>query len=68
MITTQLSMPVQMIIFFVFIGLVLVFIKMNSYERRIQELENSLTKYVPYEDYMETFQNMFRDMVERVDE
>lgn len=64
----QLSMPVQMIIFFVFIGLVLVFIKMNSYERRIQELEKSLTKYVPYEDYMETFQNMFRDMVERAED
>lgn len=50
---------VQIVLFLLLIGLVLVFIKMNSYERRIKNLEDSLRKYITYDDYMESFNNMF---------
>lgn len=49
----------QLALFFLLVGLVLVFIKMNSYERRIQHLEDALRNYITYEDYMETFNNMW---------
>lgn len=58
----------QLLIFLLLIGMVLVFIKMNSYERRIKQLEDNLNKYVTYEDYMETFRNMFHDMMEKNDD
>lgn len=50
---------IQLAIFFLLIGLVLVFIKMNSYEKRIKSLEDSLRFYITYDDYMESFNNMF---------
>lgn len=49
----------QLFLFLFLVALVCVFIKLNSYEKRIKQLEDSLTKYVTYEDYMETFHNMF---------
>lgn len=49
----------QLAIFFLLIGLVLVFIKMNSYEKRIKSLEDSLRYYITYDDYMESSNNMF---------
>lgn len=56
---SQLSQGVQLALFCMLVGLVLIFIKMNSYERRIKQLEDSLRNYITYEDYMESFNNMF---------
>lgn len=53
------SDKMQLFLFLFLVALVCVFIKLNSYEKRIKQLEDSLTKYVTYEDYMETFHNMF---------
>lgn len=55
----QLSQGLQLCLFLLLVGLVLIFIKMNSYEQRIKHLEDNLRNYVTYEDYMETFNNMF---------
>jgi glucan phosphoethanolaminetransferase (alkaline phosphatase superfamily) len=58
MLTIDIPEKIQLILFLLFIGILLVFIKLNSYEKRIKELEDSLTNYVPYEDFMELFNNM----------
>lgn len=55
----QLSQGVQLCLFLLLVGLVLIFIKMNSYEQRIKHLEDNLRNYITYEDYMESFNNMF---------
>lgn len=51
---------VQLALFLLLVGLVLVFIKMNSYEKRLKEIEDSARNYVLYEDYMELFTNMWK--------
>lgn len=56
---SALAPGLQLVLLCLFVGLVLVFIKMNSYERRLQNVEDSFKQYVPYEDYMETFNNMY---------
>ena len=55
----QLSQGVQLALFFLLVGVVLIFIKINSYERRLKQMEESLRNYITYEDYMESFNNMF---------
>jgi ABC-type lipoprotein release transport system permease subunit len=53
-----LSHGIQLGLFFLLIGLILVFMKMTSLEHRIRNIEDHMNKYVTTEDYMETFNNM----------
>lgn len=39
--------------------LIIVFMKMVSFEKRLQNIEASQNHYVTYQDYWETFQNMW---------
>ena len=59
-----LSHGMQIALFLLLIGLILVFMKMTTYEKRLKNMEDNMLKYVTTEDYMETFSNMF-DMKER---
>jgi len=54
-----LSQGVQLILFFFFIGLILVFMKVSNLEKKIKHLEDNQIKYISYEDYMESFNNMW---------
>lgn len=58
-----LSKGVQFCIFLLFVGIVLIFTKMASLEKRIESVEKNWTHYVTNEDYMETFNNMFDERV-----
>lgn len=55
----QLSQGLQVALFLLLVTVVLIFIKMNSYERRLHQLEDTLRNYITYEDYMESFNNMY---------
>jgi len=54
-----LSHGIQIALFLLLVGLVLVFMKMTTFEKRLKNMENHMMKYVTYEDYMETFNNMW---------
>jgi len=54
-----LSHGIQLAFFFVLVGFVIVFMKLTVIEKRVKNLEDHSRKYVTYEDYMETFNNMF---------
>lgn len=54
-----LSHGVQIAMLLFMFGLVLVFMKMTTLEKRVKTLENDQKSYMSYEDYMESFNNMF---------
>jgi hypothetical protein len=54
-----LSHGLQLCMFLLLVGLVLVFMKMSTLEQKVSNLENSMTHYVTAEEYMESFNNMF---------
>ena len=54
-----LSHGMQFALFLLLVGLVLVFIKMATFEKRMKNMEDNMVKYVSFEDYMETFNNMY---------
>lgn len=54
-----LSHGMQFVLFLLFVGLVLTFLKMATFETRLKNMEDHMLKYVTYEDYMETFNNMW---------
>jgi len=54
-----LSQGMQIAMLLLLVGLVLVFLKSSTLEQRIKNMEDNATQYVSYEDYMETFNNMW---------
>jgi hypothetical protein len=54
-----LSHGVQIVMLFFLVGLVLVFMKLSNFEKKLKQLEESQSKYISYEDYMESFNNMW---------
>jgi len=54
-----LSHGIQIAMFLLLVGLLLVFMKMATFEKRLKNMEDHMTKYVSYEDYMETFNTMW---------
>ncbi len=54
-----LSHGIQIALFLLLVGLILVFMKMTTFEKRLKNMEDHMVKYVTYEDYMETFNNMW---------
>jgi hypothetical protein len=54
-----LSQGVQIAMLLFLFGLVMVFMKMSALEKRVKNLEQNQRNYISYEDYMESFHNMF---------
>ena len=53
-----LSQGIQMVLFILLVGLVLVFMKSATLEHRIKRTEEDLGKYVSYDIFMETINNL----------
>jgi len=45
-----LSHGVQIVMLFFLVGLVLVFMKLSNFEKKLKQLEESQSKYISYED------------------
>ena len=56
-----LSHGIQLCLFLLLVGLLLVFMKLTTVDAKIKHIEDNLTMYVTNEDYMETFNNMWEE-------
>jgi hypothetical protein len=56
-----LSHGIQLSLFLLLVGLLLVFMKLTTVDAKIKNIEDNLTMYVTNEDYMETFNNMWEE-------
>lgn len=54
-----LSHGIQIAMFLLLVGLILVFMKMATFEKRLKNMEDHMTQYVTRDDYLETFNNMW---------
>lgn len=54
-----LSQGVQIALFVLLIGLIMVFMKMTTFEKRLKSMEVNMSNYLSKEEYMETFNNMW---------
>lgn len=60
-----LSQGVQLAVFLVIVGLVLVFMKCATLEAEVKRLEREQTQYVTVEDYMETLNNILDERLDQ---
>jgi predicted Holliday junction resolvase-like endonuclease len=56
-----LSHGVQVAIFFIFVVIVLMFMKIASLENKIKQLDEACEHYISAEEYLESFNNMFEE-------
>jgi hypothetical protein len=59
-----LSNGVQLCLFLLLVGLMLVFMKLATVDRKIKNIDEHLGLYVTNEDYMETFNNMWDEKLQ----
>lgn len=59
-----LSQGIQIALFILLVGLIVVFMKMTTFESRLKNMEQNMTQYVTVEEYMETFNNMWYEKLE----
>lgn len=56
-----LSHGIQIALFLLLVGLILVFMKMTAFEKRLKNMEDNMLHYVTTEEYMETFNAMWEE-------
>lgn len=54
-----LSHGVQLCMFLLLVGLILVFMKMTTFEVKLKNMEEHMSKFITAEEYMESFNNMY---------
>lgn len=59
-----LSHGMQLFMFLLLVGIILVFMRLASQEHRIEQLEKERKHYLTVEDYMETFNAMFDEKMQ----
>ncbi len=51
----------QVGIFLLLLGLIVCFMKLTAFEKRVQSIEKGQGDYVTYEEYLDSFQAMWED-------
>ena len=56
-----ISKGLQLAVLVFFVVLVLIFMKMTSYEQKIKDLQNNMVNYITTDEYLESFNNLLDD-------